>query len=409
MSKVALLSISLRAASLACRLALTLYLAKFFGLPEVAAYGLLMSAVAGMNALSGLGLNAQIDRLLVTLPGSQALLLLRDRILIRFIIGALLVLTWLVAAQEGWLPELKFPILSGIIVVGEALADDMQRGFLMRRRTLSSNLFHFIRAGSWIPPTIFLGLVFEELRTVESVMIGWIISLLVSAAVAYSFAKRGSGTSLFKGARIDRLFSLMRGATLFYFAELAWIAALFVDRLIVAGLLGMVDAGVYMFLWSLTNAVTSLIQAGYVNQAFPRLVSAWKLEGVSRWRSETMTAIASVLASSLALGGAMLALMFLILPPLGFPLATGHASLALMMVAAVVIRLVADVVHGAIYSAGRDKTWIAINFGFLIWTAPLFAILILLFGLDGAGLASVLSGLILLLSRLAVFQKTQRR
>lgn len=48
----------------------------------------------------------------------------------------------------------------------------------------------------------------------------------------------------------------------FYLAELGATAALYVDRFPIDALFGHVDVGAFVFLWSITNAIATLLQVG---------------------------------------------------------------------------------------------------------------------------------------------------
>ena len=88
-----------------------------------------------------------------------------------------------------------------------------------------------------------------------------------------------------------------------------------------------------------------------------------------------------------------------------FPLSINKVAFASLMTIATVVRMRADVLHHALYSAEQDSDWIAVNILSLVLGPTMALIGIGLFGFVGAGAQMVVVAVALYFMRLRLLRR----
>ncbi|RDE05316.1 hypothetical protein [Sphingomonas aracearum] len=379
---------------------LTLYVARFLGLQAAAAYGFVVGGSAALTALTGLGLDQPIHRYLVRAQPGDAARRLRDRLLLRAIMSAVLIGAGALTLAEADPRSLLMHWAVAMILLLEPIIYDLHEGLVSRRRPVAANALLFARAGGWVLPVVTLGVLDKAYRSLDLVFAGWAAGLVAGVAVAVAAAMRRPDLRAAAGTTIDWMW--MRAAPaampLAYLADLGQVGMIYSDRYLVSALAGVTAAGAFVFLWGFTNAVVPLVQAAVFNHLTPALVSSHGQEGAS-WQEILHAGQRQTLRLSLLLGGALFVTLVALLPVVHIGHGTEILGLAALMIAASVVRLQADVLQMALASTGDDAGWVRVNLIGLI-AAPLIGIAsIALFGLVGAGLQMLLTAWLALLLR----------
>jgi uncharacterized heparinase superfamily protein/O-antigen/teichoic acid export membrane protein len=377
-------SMVLRLLGLAGRLALTLYIARYLGLTAMASYGFVIGASAATIAISGLGLDYRVSRYSIHRKIGLVTQRIRDRAILRMLVAAPLIVS------ASWL--LHFPLAPLLIVLVEPISYDMQQVSLYRHRPLEANAMLFARS-AWIPVVLALGLTNPHWRSMTTVFWGWSASVVLSLVLFVTCALLNPKIRRGAVRKIDWDW-LRRNAAeskLAYLSEIGFVAMVYADRYIIGWRLGAPAAGIFVFLWSCTNAIVPLVQAGAFDQLSPSLSLAWRERGRSAWTAAVTQGLQRTLALSIILCLAEFIAIFVFRTSSSLIHLRFELPLLTLMMLATVIRLSADWLHLALWSAERDRDWVRVNiFGLVI--SPIVALAsIATFGLIGAGLEMVLS------------------
>lgn len=394
----------LRLLALFGRFIITLYIARFIGVADVGLYGYVVGGYTILSAISGLGMNYTMDRDIVNRPLFIAALIIRDRMLARFfMVLAIIGLTyWLVPLP----PELRHSVFPPLIVMGETMLFDVQRSIAYRGEQLSANAFLFIRSAAWVPFVVFAGAFFPGLRTMEVVWFGWTASLVASFLALVLHLRNHLSIRRGRGFPIDWRWmeTSLNVGKLAYVADIGAVSVGYFDRYYLGSKFGLEAAGAYVFFWSFTNAIVSLVQASHFQLVFPQLVAFGAAGDATRWRAALARAIRDIIFTSSVLGIGI----YVLLGSLDTKLRAGNTSqdlalLALMLIGTVV-KLTADMLHDALHSARRDRACLIIYTCAAIVSPCLTVILISIFGLIGAGVQMIVTNLIMLAARAAVLR-----
>jgi O-antigen/teichoic acid export membrane protein len=398
---VALTNAALRAFGLAARFALNLYLAKFFDLKTVGAFGLIYGLIAIAPALLGLGLNFRLNREIVGLSPLEAGTRLRDRLAVTFTMLLLVTVLVAVCRQTGFLPEI--PLIGWILAVGflEVLIFDIHMGLISLRMSLFANTLQFIRTASWIYPFIVFSYLSGNLRTFATVIYFWIGSLVVTFIVLFT-GLRDWPWRIILSTRVDVLDLLRRVRTsgLIYASDLGIVGSAFLDRFIVEYQLGIEVTGVFVFYWSLANAIQLLVNVGWIQTSLPRWVDHFKSGG----REDLWKVLRSDLHQVLLMGTILALIVFAVvtfaIPYLGRPKLSNYPYLLPLMLVAAVLRIGSDVANYGLYACGLDHQWAWSNLLGVLLSAIFTVVGLRSFGLQGVGLAMIATAAVLLVVRL---------
>lgn len=398
---LSLVSISLRLSGLAGRLALALYIAHFLGLEATAVYGLTVGGSAAMIVLSGLGLDQHMAHRSVSTSAAGLVVHLRNRLLLRMAI-LVLCLSGVAVFLSGRddLYTLAAPYALPILFL-EPIAYEFQQAYLFRGRQVTANLLLFVRSAAWVAPAILLGLLYPDFRDIRLILFAWTASLIVSLTFpAVGMMRHPDGFRMLGHAvRWARVKAEVQRARLNFLSEFGFFAMIYANRFLVATLYGPTEAGAFVFLWSLSNCVVPLVQAGVFNQASPRLLRLWKRGEREAWARALMDARRLTLRMSLLLALATGTTVVAVLPLAELPREVWSVALLALMLAANVVRLQADLCQHAIYSQRFNPVAAKVNCLFMVFSPALALTLVTAFGIIGAGLEMLISAVILLALR----------
>jgi O-antigen/teichoic acid export membrane protein len=397
----ALANTALRGFGLVARFALNLYLAKFLDLRTLGTYGLIYGVIAIAPALLGLGLNFSLNREIIGLSHLEAGTRLRDRLAVTVSMLILAVVISVLCSVFGLLPAV--PLAGWVLAIAflEVIAFDIHMGLISLRMSLFANTLQFIRTASWIYPFLALSYFFSSLRSFAAIIYFWFASLLITFATLFIGLRDWPWRQIHE-RRINVTFLVrqVRTSGLIYASDLGIIGSAFLDRFIVGYQLGMEATGVFIFYWSLSNAIQLLVNVGWIQTSLPRWVDHFKAGGRDGLWKVLRTDLHHV-----ALFGAILALVVfatvsVALPYLGRPRLSNYPYLFPMMLIAAILRLGSDVANYGLYACGLDRQWAWSNLLGVLLSAVFTVAGLRSFGLQGVGVAMIATAATLLCVRL---------
>ena len=391
-----LLLISTRLGSTVSKFLLAIYTARYLGLADLGIYGLLASATILVPAIVGGGMTQWLMRNIVDVPRAKALPLIAGRLsMILLILLALMPLALGLDVLAGEPIPLAIAALCGAIVVLETLGFETVDMLLARRRVVLAYLLSFLRTGAWPIPVMLLGILYPELRTLEWVLIGWLVAqiacLLLVAALAIPEGRWRHMKPRQVAGRMAFLFGQLPRTVPLYVRDIGSVASMFIDRFLISIFVGLELTGVYTLFWSIANVVHSLSVHGLLQAQLPQIISTAQKGDAFAFRAleRRLQIETGAWALLLTLGAAIA--MPLMLPFLGQPLVNDYLPLFWVILFATLLRIAADAYGFVLLALHRDRAIAIVALAGAAASAVLNLILTPLAGLWGAAAAYVLT------------------
>lgn len=400
-----LLLITIRGLNTVSKFALSLYTARYLGLSDLGIYGLLVAGTTILPAFAGFGTNDWIGRQAARSNLAQVGPLMTTRLLvsIAFNLGLQVIAYGINAFLGTPIPWPVMMLFSGVALL-EHLSDDAAVMLTYRGHVLLSNVLFFLRAGLWPIGVIALGVLVPAARTLEALIAGWLIGLVLMWIVLAVFVtRRGAWTYM----RLDRRL-ITQGipqSVPFYLKDMSIATNLYIDRFLVSLLLGLELTGVYTFFWSMANVIHNLSLSAIFMPYLSRLIRAAH-ESMSEFRALLARAELRTAGFAVFLAIGLMIVLPFIIPYMERPLLSAHLSVFIVVVAATLLRLGVDSYNYVLVALHHDRAIAIISLAAVPLSAALYALLIPLFGLEGAGFAYFLTGALLIIPRLILSRRS---
>jgi O-antigen/teichoic acid export membrane protein len=383
--------IAMRGGSTVSKFLLAIYTARYLGLADLGIYGLLASAATMVPAVLGFGMTEWLMRKIVDLPRAEALHLIASRLSMILLLHLIL---WPPAfGLDILLGEplpLRIAALSAAILLLENLGVEAADMLIARRRVLLAYWLTFLRTGFWPIPVMAIGLLYPETRTLESLLLGWLGMLIVSALIVAALAiPEGRWRHL--RPRLVPLLRNLPGSFALYVKDVSSMVSLFLDRFLISVFVGLELTGVYTLYWSIANVAHSLTVYGLLQAQLPQMVAAAQTRDPGKFLAlERHLQFETVVWSLLLAVAAAIVTPFL-LPYLHQPLLDDYLPLFWVILLATLLRIAADGYGFALLALHRDNAiaLVAVAGGGV--SAVLNLVLTPLAGLWGAATAYVLT------------------
>lgn len=380
-------------------------MAKYLTLEEIGLFGLFYSATAAGPAVLGLGMNFFLNRELIKRPEAVRLNLLRDRLLVSALSAFTISLLILAIASVYFNEYLKYFYIFFFIFIIEVLCLDLHFSLLILKMPLQANYLLFIRSALWVLPFAVISYLDPSYRNLIAVMLFWLGGLTLSVFGTLGVTRDWNWSS-FKLIRFETSWfkDITSKNKLVYAAEIGIAGTMFADRFVLGAISNLNQVGIFVFFWTVANAVQVLSNSAVSQLALPYMLDAYKHGGVISVRSiihkKSITAI--TLASTLSL--AAFTVIYIFMPMIGRAELATNLNLLAILLLSTTIRSISDVWSAGLYSVCRDKPWAFMNitgfFGSLVFSY----LGIVFFGLPGIAVATVLVSLFQLAGRTYFFE-----
>jgi len=396
---VPLTNMGLRGMGLVGRFALSFYLVKFLTLTETGQFGLIVGVAGVLPALFGFGMNYFLSREIIGIEIANAIARIRDKMVV---MAGLLVVTFVSALIVNYYYPIKLLgdlWLAGIIIMLEVIAFDLHVVLISLRKPLLANFLLIIRSAAWVFPFIAITYYYPRLRTLDTLLLFWLLALFLCFLLLALFTRHWPWRRGLR-ARIDTAWisRTIGAAHLIYISDLGLVIYSYFDRFFIAGKLGLAATGVYTFYWTMANALLVLITAAVVQVSLPGLVDGIKI-GEAEWRKRFRQMLLKAAGGSLTMAALMYFGVGFLLPHIGNSGLARHPLIFPLMLAAIVIKIGADMTHYGLYSRSRDRTLALVNISGILVNLALTVTMVSLFGLIGVAFSMLGTAVYLLVSR----------
>lgn len=404
------LNFGLRLASLAGKMLLSLYMARFFGLSDLGVYGLafgcVMIAVATFGARLDYILSREIagydsDRASAAFGAASAFFMAN------FLVAGLGLLAILAIGKVGL--SAGGALLIFLLCCLESYANLLYNLMISLGRSTTANALFFVRAGLWTAPAIVCSWLNPELRNAMFALTCWAGGSAASIGLSLIFL-HGRGVRWHWNPSFARSWLKPSLAHVF----MVWVGSVAVtlggnlDRFVLAHFMSLEQVGVATFYLSFTNAVLTLIQSSTVAVSYPHLIRLYEAGDDHGYYAEfrRLAFLAGGLSGLilLVLGGAIPGFAYVAHKP---ALLANVAGLALLLFGT----WVRSHAESAYYLLFIERKHVAVwtgNIVFLTASSVFNVLLIPPFGIAGLGAASVLAAAVLLGWRLWFARPTGR-
>lgn len=388
-------NLGLRGASLIAKFGLMIYITRYIGLEAVGIFGLLQAAnVIGTKVIGG-GLYFVANRDMVDTSPLRQATIIRDQ-QAAYVVGYIAVI---ILACLLWplIPEAyrHYTFYSVVLLITGHQVLELGNILIAQHRQVHANVIIGITNGLWAFVLIPIGLLDPAWRTLDHVIVGWLLGTLASFLLALWYLAKLPFAQIMR-RKPNWLWirqALLRGLPL-YIAGLAQNGSIYIDRYVVGWLAGLELAGVFVMFWSFAYAVQVLMQTGLLFSEFPKLIADYKTgDDASFWRRYRHMSIRMALAGA----GACLLAALLIGPVIDYinrPLAAEYIGVFNLMLLGFWIKFQADVSQYTLYARHQDRM-LTLAFVFNLVVASVSNLLLVWgFGLQGAVWALIVTALL---------------
>lgn len=401
---------SLRALTLASKFVLVIVLARYFAPEDVGTYGLMFSAVAIAVFALGLEYHYFTIRALIARPEGRQAGLVRDQAILYALVAVVaLPLLGLLFWTGVWspLPESVLPWFFVLVVV-ELAAQEAGIALIALSRPLAANLVLFVRSAIWVYPVITLTVL--GVRDISLIFLAWFVGALASLAVA-AWCLRGIGWRVALADPVDwsGMRAGLRIAAPFVVTTGASMGLLFVDRFIIEAYLGLGPVGIYTFFAGIATSVHTLVNTSVSLIRMPRLVKTHQDADPARFRHELGMMARITAASAVSLALVISIGIIPILRIVGKAVYETNLPVFFVLLAAAMIRALADVPLYSLYAKHRDVLLLVVNVVAFAVVVTVNLVLVPAVGLIGSAVGAVTGASVLFLLALGfAFRVTDR-
>jgi len=388
--------VGLRASALAFRFGLSFYIVKFLGLEATGLYGLALGVISLIPAAIGWGMNYFVARDIVGQMPALAGATVKSRLFLTFL--SLLVTSVIaIAVMLGTGVEFTHVYLLIFVLCWlETFAMDIHIPLIAQEMAVEANVIIFIRSALWVPFLVGLSMLFPALRSIEWVFAFWILAYVPTILALFYFLRHWPMREIAKAPiRGEWLRMRLKGSWLIYLSDISLVGLMYADRYVVNFVLGLTLTGIYTFFWSLTNALQTLITTAVVQTAMPIIFKAFNSGSMVEWRSAMRQQFIKTVLMSTVLGTSVLVGAEVLMHVMNMQQLLGHRLLFILMLLAAIIRACSDLLNVGLTSMKKDKHYALTNLFGVGLTIGIAYVMLNLFGLIGAGVAALLTALII--------------
>lgn len=296
-------NLALRLLSMGAKFLLIAAITKQLGTETLGEYGLFTVAITILLYFIGFDFYTFSSREILGKEKSIQKILIRDQFIFHclsyFIILPVIVLIYI----YGIFPSEYIFIFVGVLIF-EHLAQELYRIFVLLSQSLLANFLLFIRTGSWCYFAIFVWFFgFSETYNLRFIYISWALSALLSIVISLYYLYKQYGTFFVK-EKINWEW-IKKGIYIsfpFFIGTICYKIIEFSNRYIIDFYSDKKDVGIFVFFFSITNAVQVIIYTIVIMIFYPKMISLYNERKFIELRKLKKNFYIEVIAYSLLIG-----------------------------------------------------------------------------------------------------------
>jgi O-antigen/teichoic acid export membrane protein len=401
-------SFVLRVSSAGLKFLMLLYLARVLSVEDLGLFALISAAVMIYVQIMGAEFHSVTSRVITA--SSEKITTSTIQMQVAVQLGLHLAgLPIIFLIMENYLNNFAIALVVTSLVFFEHFSIEFSRFTQFLIRPFTSAFLSFLRSGAWV-----LGLfIMIELNiyatNVLNILITWTLFSAIATLVGAVCLKEHFQSFLLLEFSWSAITKMFKGSAPFFFiAVMASLSANF-DKFIIKHSIDLAAVGVFYFFFSIASSLSLFVTFGAGMIYGPKCIQVFRTSGFQAFKKmRNEYAKVSLIYGSFGLFFASITIVP-VLHLLGKAHYSDYLPLYFICLAVHATILVADFYHLDMYARGMDKELLTVAFGNLIFVAVAQYALINLLGLYGAGVASLVSALFLLISRKAAFGFALRR
>ncbi len=408
--KSSIVNVILRAATMASKFILLLYMARYLSAEDLGSFGLITVTIGIAVYVLGMDFYVFSGRELLRQSNVPTAPMLRDQFIFHTIIYVF------------GLPLLIIPFLAGvlswnyigwiyILLILEHVSQEAYRVLITVSRATTANMILFLRSGIWIYAAIAVGIFVPRMQNLHFILLTWMIGATLSIGGAV-YALRKYGWNNVKSVPIDWAW-IRRGAGIslpFFIGTIALMGVQYMDRYFIQAYYGEAKVGIYTFYSQLANALQIFMASGVLSLLYPKLITYFQSGDLANYRIMKRKLIKGV-----SIGGGLIAAILSVAVPiivrfLNRPHFAEYLSLFWFLLGSAMILTISYIPHYMLYAQHRDKTIVRATLISCGTAIILNFLLVPRLGLYGAGITSLISStLLLVLKTLPILLRSGER
>ena len=386
------LTVGLRAATLASKLLLVLFLARTLPASELGLFGLMVAAAGfGVVAL-GVEFHAFAIRELISADDARRATMLRDQAVF-FVISAALVLPLMLAFFQLDILPWQLLVWFYPLLVLEYLAHEATRVLIALSRPTAGYIVLFIRSAAWV--YFVIGWFFwSGGATITTVWILWLVGVAASVVVAVvKFGRMPWRHVLHTPVNWRWIGQGIRTAPPFLITAAAALSLMYIDRFFIRAYQDLSALGVYTFFSGIAVGLHTLVQTGVLSLRIPRIVSASRAGDTVKFEQEMSSLLKATAAGALIIVAPAVLAIYPMVWIIGRPEYIASVGVFFVLLAGTLVRCIAEVFVYRLYARHQDLHLLAVNG--LSFAVVLVGNLMLVpvYGIMGAATANVVAAL----------------
>ena len=390
-----LLNLGLRGFSMLAKFLLVVYIGKYLSVDDLGEYGLFVTTVTIAIYFLGLDFYTYNTREILAKDKEKRLPLIRDQFIFHLVVYALVLPLLLLVFTFEIIP-IEFIVYFYLILVFEHLGQELYRLFITLKQPLFANFLLFLRTGLWAYVIItiwYIGI--ENMQNLKTVWIAWIVGSFLSILVGLLYLNKNydfrSITEKIDWVWIKNGFYVSMP---FFIGTLAYKVIEFSDRYMIDYYMTKADVGIYTFFGSIANTINIIVFTTVIMVYYPLLVEQYEHQKEVFKKTLKIFTIKTIIISLFS-AIAIVMLIYPVLDYMGKDEFYGSIDVLWLLIIANIVLNVSFIPHYVLYVAKKD---IVIRNATLIGAflnIILNIILIPIYGINGAALATMCSFLII--------------
>lgn len=275
-SSAALINVILRCVVMGTRFLFVLVLAKFFTFEQLGLYGLFVAAVSFSLYLVGMEFYSFSTRLLVGEASAIQAKIVLDQFRLYGLTYMAAVLPLLMIFHYDYIDWRFAPFFYGILLT-EHLAQEFSRLAVAIGHAVFSNVLLFVRSVSWAFPALVLFLTDASFRSVEMLLLLWLLGSATSVVIALKFFNFVPWRKFLDGPiRYHWCLNGLKIALPLLITSLTVRGVFTIDRYLIEAFDGLHIVGVYAVLIAFQSGMVGFIDASVFQFLYPRLIESYK-------------------------------------------------------------------------------------------------------------------------------------
>lgn len=401
--RVPLLLIAMRIGTLASKFLLIVFITHFLGLEVLGQFALLGGAAAILPTVLGFGLITHIAREGATQSLAQAtenMSVLWQWSIVFYLLLALFAVP--ISVELGWAQLTIAALALGFL--GQVNEGAMNL-LINRDRPIAANILFTIRIAGWAYAYMVVAAFVPEVRTFTGLIAFWLLGEIVSVGLFALMTASWPWRIRHVLPSTDWLFKNVKRSWLFWLHDSSDAISANVDRFVISVLLSVELTGVYVFFWQIGNSIRNVVLAAVYRPQQAAMIQAFADGHGSRHKAQTIRVCKEVVVISLALMAAAELTLIYALPYLGRPMLEAHLLIFPVILVAVLVRTVADMLANSLFTARRDRAFVASSLIALGLATLGNLMLVPVLGMVGSAVAALLVALVAGLWRFAVMRQ----